>query len=1680
MMRFPEIVIGSLALCWAVSADTVFTRDGQIHQGKISLGTNYTVRVVAPGLTNVVTATNLLRAVFGPDVTAMPWHLIGPFGASGFEEAHDKAFFNEAAVDLKKEYGNLKWKEANFIDGMVHVLSAEPNSATYLYRIIHAASPITLDASLGSNDSIKLWLNGRLILNNKVLRITVPGQDRVRLELVKGENKLLMKVTNGQVSSSFYFKTQRRGGWSASRAVPTAGIMTWDGSFIPVQVEKMDDEKVYYSNVAIVRPNVSTVFFRPLSVVEVNKMNNKPAGVLLMNGDFVEGELRSMDQNEVVVSSVLFGLKKYKPYEEAIALVLRPASKTIVRHHFKLSDNSLMFAKKFGVKGSQITLSEGPFKGRVIPLTQVVEMTYGSVPNLLQGSAIHWKSLPGNTRQSLEIRDRHNQSIIQEYSKWSARLAIAKNVTADELPPLVKAETDARAAQTKALSLRNEALQKVTAKTQAHAQAKAALTAAGSKLDADCSQIEFKSEALANLISTGQKPKLQILAQTQRKCDEVALAHVINARDLIEIQAEITQASMAQKAAESAVKASVANVTAVKAKLTASAAALTAAEKALQSKQKTAADAHATLTNALKSSLQPAFKQKAASNWESVDARQRQARAEQKIRQLNIAVQKAATNFQALDKATKAAVTAVESAKAKATTATTSVTTAKTKLTTAADAVKTAKLTLESLQKTQLNPAIAKAEAAGKSLTVAIQGKSKADQLLADVNKVLAKANKLAQAKFEPAQVKKGLVATQALAEQLKVLTAAVRAPIDDINAARKIPTLAIGVSATNSLVTAMVNKKTADQTMVTLKENIAKATSVHASAEKAAVAAEAKARIALSLVIAATNTLSMAMKDFESKQSVTATMQKTMEEKFTALKQAAQAAGTTRKVVIQANFIKSRASQAAQGAKTRLTKATANSTAAGEAGKHATATASTTKTLYTAANSTLTTAKSNVNTKKSTANNARNALATLAKKQIPATAKTAMAHKKYVRAQLAHSAAQQSLAAATNQVGIAKVELQKVEQKSKDTKDENEVAALKKQVTEAKLVLSQLTNVRQKQSASKVDTTLSALAKALRTKVTADKALTALNVQVTLATTAAHKTVTELNAAAARLNAAQVKLDQANVNQQLANVRATSTQSGIATAKQLLTEATAADKATKALATATTTAATKAGTVRITASKTLTAATQQATASTVAYRASVKVQADADIKVKMAEENIKKAAKNLEAEKKLAQQQRTLADETKQILDDLSTSQQNKATDTVTAAAAAITRAQAEVASANQALKAIETELTALVPTLLLMNQAEAAAMTLINTLSGDDITEVKLTAEKKALMVLIQKAVESYVNVHQKEAMAKATAANTALAQAKANKTAATKESTMIKLKTADAVTVLQKAEQVLRDAETGLKTAEMAMAMAQEEQAMAEKLADGKAKQTEEAKASLTQLTEEQKLAVTAAATAKTGLTKAMADQVQVTQALHAANKAIITMMLSRKTAKKAVQDSEEKMLAVRIASEKLSKELTILVLQAAACQEKATRVERDLARLKALRYSPATQKATSLNTASTQALNNRGTAEKALTAANLAVTTQELARRAAIDVELTSAAAELKAQQAEVDGWKDLILAKQEAEQAETDYMKTVAEYRARKQEADAVRGKLSKAKAETNLSNTNLARLKPAYDAIIRH
>jgi hypothetical protein len=136
------------------------------------------------------------------------WHRIGPFQADSFEEAHSKSFFDESKVDLRKTYGNQKWSAAkHFVDGKVHELTG-PNSATYLYRTIKTESATTREIWLGSDDSFRVWLNGQLIAEEKVIRGVRPDQNKVRLNLTKGENRLLMKIANGAGGYAFYFNAK--------------------------------------------------------------------------------------------------------------------------------------------------------------------------------------------------------------------------------------------------------------------------------------------------------------------------------------------------------------------------------------------------------------------------------------------------------------------------------------------------------------------------------------------------------------------------------------------------------------------------------------------------------------------------------------------------------------------------------------------------------------------------------------------------------------------------------------------------------------------------------------------------------------------------------------------------------------------------------------------------------------------------------------------------------------------------------------------------------------------------------------------------------------------------------------------------------------------------------------------------------------------------------------------------------------------------------------------------------------------------------------------------------------------------------------------------------------------------------------------------------------------------------
>jgi hypothetical protein len=81
-----------------------------------------------------------------------------------------------------------------------------PNEQAIAYGLACVFSPDDRAASLllGSDDGVRVWVNGELVHTNPVYRAAEPDLDRVSVRLKKGWNKVLVKDLQGAGGWGFY------------------------------------------------------------------------------------------------------------------------------------------------------------------------------------------------------------------------------------------------------------------------------------------------------------------------------------------------------------------------------------------------------------------------------------------------------------------------------------------------------------------------------------------------------------------------------------------------------------------------------------------------------------------------------------------------------------------------------------------------------------------------------------------------------------------------------------------------------------------------------------------------------------------------------------------------------------------------------------------------------------------------------------------------------------------------------------------------------------------------------------------------------------------------------------------------------------------------------------------------------------------------------------------------------------------------------------------------------------------------------------------------------------------------------------------------------------------------------------------------------------------------------------
>lgn len=139
------------------------------------------------------------------------WLVSGPYhqqGATGAEAVFNTVFAPE------KPGETVNWKPMPRGDhaNLGALFPDQMNCAAYLKAQIISPQNCKAALLIGSDDGVKAWLNGVLVHGNNVDRGMVPDQDMAPIELKKGDNQLLLKITQGG------------GGWIAcARIVGTDG-----------------------------------------------------------------------------------------------------------------------------------------------------------------------------------------------------------------------------------------------------------------------------------------------------------------------------------------------------------------------------------------------------------------------------------------------------------------------------------------------------------------------------------------------------------------------------------------------------------------------------------------------------------------------------------------------------------------------------------------------------------------------------------------------------------------------------------------------------------------------------------------------------------------------------------------------------------------------------------------------------------------------------------------------------------------------------------------------------------------------------------------------------------------------------------------------------------------------------------------------------------------------------------------------------------------------------------------------------------------------------------------------------------------------------------------------------------------------------------------------------------------
>jgi hypothetical protein len=140
------------------------------------------------------------------------------------------------------------------------------------------------------------------------------------------------------------------------------GFLTRGGTFLACEVYAADETSIHFKRQgkSSTHPinDVSRIVYRPVLSEMAGGMRGSQNGVLLTSGDFLDGQIKSIRDGHLAVSSVLFGLRQLELKDEVMAVALRASGALVAPYTLRSADGTTFQARGIRTDDGQVFIDD--------------------------------------------------------------------------------------------------------------------------------------------------------------------------------------------------------------------------------------------------------------------------------------------------------------------------------------------------------------------------------------------------------------------------------------------------------------------------------------------------------------------------------------------------------------------------------------------------------------------------------------------------------------------------------------------------------------------------------------------------------------------------------------------------------------------------------------------------------------------------------------------------------------------------------------------------------------------------------------------------------------------------------------------------------------------------------------------------------------------------------------------------------------------------------------------------------------------------------------------------------------------------------------------------------------------------------------------------------------------------